>query len=88
MKLKNIYKMWMILSLFFGIVPLLSYIVALVLAKFWDCWKVLEVSVSNCSMWDVISSLVVITWFTVITLPLWLLVAFIFYFLYISVRRR
>jgi len=60
MKLKNIYTMGIAFSLFFAIFPLLSYIVAQILAWFWSCGTITLSAVPSCALWEVIYSLSVI----------------------------
>lgn len=88
MKLKNVYKMGVVFSWFFAIFPLLWVIVANIIAYYSDCWFITEAVVPNCALWEVVYSIFVLTWVTLITLPLGLIFAFVFWLLYLSVRRR
>lgn len=88
MKTKNIYKMGIAFSFLIAIFPTFFYISATIMSKFLDCGFIKDLSVDKCAGGEMLANLYIWSWFIVITLPTGIILAFIFYLLYLSVRRR
>jgi len=85
--LKNIYLMCMRLSLLFAVFPLLAFVSANIWAYLYECEAVINTQVV-CHKADLIASLFALSWYWIITLPLGIVIFLVFYFLYLTVRRK
>jgi hypothetical protein len=87
MKRENIYKMCMILSLFIAVSPLFAFFVANIIGYFQWCEPIIKPIVENCNDALILGSLFSISWYWVVTLPLWLVSLWVFYFFYVSAKK-
>ncbi len=88
MKLKNIYTMCMGLSIFFGVFPLLALVIANIFGYINNCWWITGVDIAPCYDAGLIATLFTLSVYWVITLPVWIIFLWIFYFMYLTVRHK
>ena len=79
--------MCMSFALLFGVSPLLAFVSANIWGYLYDCGPIIKAEIT-CYKGDFIASLFSLSWYWVITLPIGLILFGVFYFLYLTVRRK